>query len=205
MKELQQIAYGNEGVIELTMNLCKDVIARNVQGDFIEAGVAYGAHAAAMSLACNGQRQVYCFDSFEGIPKYTETDIEFWQSWGESNGNPRESSGITVVPLDICQKNIARFCSLDNFHFVKGWFKDTLPTLTTESFAIIRLDCDLYDSYMDCFTYLYPRLNPGGYLIMDDWNLSGCRLAFKEYFGEEMLNKLTIIPELNNAYLVKQN
>jgi predicted O-methyltransferase YrrM len=203
INELQQIALGNRGVIELTMSLVQDVIERGVPGDLAEAGVAYGAHAAAMSLASNGNRKVYCFDSFEGIPNYTQTDKEFWQAWGERNGNPRKSSGVTVVPLEICKENISRFCSLANFEFVKGWYKDTLPNLTNESFALLRLDCDLFESYKDCFEHLYPRLNKGGILIMDDWHLSGCKQAFREYFGTETERRLKVYPELNNAYLIK--
>jgi len=44
--------------------------------------------------------------------------------------------------------------------FLEGWFKDTLPSITTERLALMRLDGDLFESTMDAFVNLYPKLSP---------------------------------------------
>lgn len=65
----------------------------------------------------------------------------------------------------------------DNVVFLKGWFKDTLPGAPIDSLAIMRLDGDMYSSTMDALNSLYPRLSPGGFCIIDDYALAGCKAA----------------------------
>jgi len=178
---LMRIAYcDNISVLKLTERLCKDAVANGIEGDFAEAGVAYGAHGIIMK-SNSKDKKVYLFDSFEGIPKHGEYDPEFQQSYGASEGNQRESSGITVCPLYAVKETIMRETDLDRFVFREGWFIDTFPKLTDEKFSVLRLDCDLYESHMLCFEYLLPRLSKGGWLIIDDWVLSGCKRAIAEY------------------------
>jgi hypothetical protein len=61
--------------------------------------------------------------------------------------------------------------------FLKGWFKDTLPSAPIEKLAVIRLDGDMYESTMDALENLYPKLSEGGFCIVDDYALDGCREA----------------------------
>ena len=51
----------------------------------------------------------------------------------------------------------------------EGWFEDTLPVLRNETFAVVRLDGDLYGSTMTSLANLYPALSPGGFVIVDDY------------------------------------
>ena len=47
------------------------------------------------------------------------------------------------------QANFARYGLLDDqVRFLKGWFRDTLPTLR-RALAVMRLDGDMYESTMD--------------------------------------------------------
>jgi hypothetical protein len=43
------------------------------------------------------------------------------------------------------------------------------------------MDGDMYESTMDAFVNLYPNLSTGGYVIVDDYNLDGCRRAVHDY------------------------
>lgn len=199
---LQQITLGNIGVLEFTSELCKQ--ANGIEGDFCEAGVAFGGQLVNMHLA-NTSKKIYAFDSFEGIASHGKDDVEFTQHYGEGADNPRESNGVTSVPIEQCKQNMNYFINdLSKFVFVEGWFIDTLPKLTDEVFSIVRLDCDIYESYKTCLKYLYPRLSVGGYLIIDDWHLVGCRKAIQEYFGDEIMNEFIVDIGLGNAYLKKQ-
>ena len=48
--------------------------------------------------------------------------------------------------------------------------------------ALLRLDGDLYESTMDALVHLYPKLEPGGYLIVDDYgDIPACRQAVHDY------------------------
>jgi len=45
----------------------------------------------------------------------------------------------------------------------------------------MRLDGDMYESTMDGLVNLYPKLAPGGFCIIDDYALDGCRKAVADY------------------------
>ena len=179
--ELLKITYtDNVSTLKLTERLCLDVIKNGIEGEFCEAGVAYGAHGLVMNDVAKGQK-VWLFDSFEGIPQYGPEDTEFTESYGKGTGVKNMTTGITVCNLINVIETMGRYTdSLENFRFIKGWFCDSLPKLTDEKFSILRLDCDIYHSYMDCFKYLLPRLQPGGWLIVDDWVLQGCKQAITD-------------------------
>ena len=61
-----------------------------------------------------------------------------------------------------------------------GWFEDTVPSADIERIAILRLDGDLYRSTRVCMDHLYPKLSLGGWCIVDDFKLDGCRKAVLE-------------------------
>ena len=180
LSQLMPIAYCNDiEVLKLTYSLCKLAVERDVKGCFVEAGTAWGAHGVIMN---EFDRRVFLFDSFEGIPEYTKEDIEFTESYGAAGGDVRKSSGITVCRLEDVKETMQRYGSIENVAFVKGWFSDTLPKFYESrcKIAVLRLDCDIYHSYADCFKYLLPLVVDGGYLIIDDYCLSGCQQAMAE-------------------------
>ena len=80
---------------------------------------------------------------------------------------------------EAVKENFARHGLLDGqVSMAKGWFKDTLHTLSTRQFAVVRPDGDMYLSMIQAVEALYDRLSPGGYLIVDDCGaLSSCRSA----------------------------
>jgi hypothetical protein len=62
--------------------------------------------------------------------------------------------------------------------FLEGWFADTLPGAPTGPLALARLDGDWHESTLTALEALYPRLSPGGHLIVDDYGLpTGCARA----------------------------
>jgi O-methyltransferase len=46
---------------------------------------------------------------------------------------------------------------------------------------VLRLDGDMYGSTMDALNNLYPKLSSGGFCIIDDYPLKGCRQAVDDY------------------------
>ncbi|MBV1831309.1 hypothetical protein HNW77_11720 [Komagataeibacter sp. AV436] len=62
-----------------------------------------------------------------------------------------------------------------------------------EKIAVLRLDTDWYESTRHELEHLYPRLVPGGVLIIDDYGYwAGARKAVDEYFSDKpiLLNRL---------------
>ena len=162
----------------------RDVLERKVPGDFIETGVWRGGSAIFMRamLRVYGvtDRVVWAADSFEGMP-VPESESDGWDLSDVDELN---------VSIEDVRHNFARFGLLDEqVRFLKGWFKDTLPTAPLKQLAILRLDGDLYNSTMDALVGLYDKLSPGGYVIVDDYKgWPGCRKAVHQFLNIRQLN-----------------
>ena len=150
-------------------------------GDFVETGVWRGGSVMWMKalLDTHGvtDRTVWCADSFEGLPPPNATDKAI------DPGSDFSDRDYLAVSLEAVQANFRRYGLLDQrVRFLKGWFKDTLPTSPIQQVSILRLDGDLYESTMDALTALYPRVAPGGFVIVDDYNTwPGCKKAVTDY------------------------
>ncbi|MED1361801.1 TylF/MycF/NovP-related O-methyltransferase, partial [Bacillus paranthracis] len=72
----------------------------------------------------------------------------------------------------------------DQVKFLKGWFKDTLPSAPVEKIAIARLDGDMYESTMDSLVNLYDKVSIGGFIIIDDYGLVTCAEAVTDFRSE---------------------
>jgi hypothetical protein len=158
----------------------EDVIANDVPGDLIETGVWRGGATIFMRAILEAygvrDRRVWVADSFEGMPppdpeKYPH-DARFEHFASE-----------LAVSLQQVKDNFERYGLLDGqVRFLKGWFRDTLPTAPIEKLSVVRLDGDWYESTMDGLVNLYPKLSVGGYLIVDDYGcVPACRQAVHDY------------------------
>ncbi|HJX91726.1 MAG TPA: TylF/MycF family methyltransferase [Pyrinomonadaceae bacterium] len=162
------------------LNCCESVITDQVPGDFIETGVWRGGSCIFMRAILKAyditDRTVWVADSFEGLPK---PDSEAYPA----DLNDRHFTfDVLRVSLPEVQDNFERYGLLDRqVQFLKGWFKDTLPTAPIEKLAVLRLDGDMYESTWDALSNLYPRLSSGGFCIIDDYFLPGCEKAITDY------------------------
>lgn len=186
--QIMQYCYANVTTCENTIAMTNYVLDNNIQGDFIECGVAAGGQICLMkkTLGHKGQtRNIVAFDSFEGIPYGLEgKDTEqAGIGWIPDMDGRLVSTGITVHPIENCKNNIVNATgNLHNIEFVEGWFQDTLPKYKPKDIALLRLDGDLYASTMVCLKYLFKSVVKGGVVIVDDYGLTGCKLACDEYF-----------------------
>jgi O-methyltransferase/8-demethyl-8-(2,3-dimethoxy-alpha-L-rhamnosyl)tetracenomycin-C 4'-O-methyltransferase len=154
-----------------------EVIEQGVPGDFIEAGVWRGGACiyarGIMKSYGAGDRRVWVADSFAGRPS---------DQYPADAGDPHHTFSELIVPLEEVRKNFERYGLLDGqVDFLKGWFKDTLPSAPIEKLAILRLDGDMYQSTMDTLDALYGKLVEGGFIIVDDFALEACRKAVLDF------------------------
>jgi O-methyltransferase len=160
------------------------VVADGVPGDLIETGVWRGGTAifmrAVLEVAGDAERRVWLADSFEGLPA---PNVARYPADAALDLSVFEA---LAVGLDQVQSNFRRFGLLDErVCFLPGWFKDTLPDAPIQRLAVLRLDGDYYESTMDALVPLYPRLSPGGFVIVDDYlKIPACRQAVDEYRSE---------------------
>ncbi len=174
----------------------EDVITRGVPGDLIETGVWRGGATILMRavLRAHGiaDRTVWVANSFEGMPT---PDPEKYPVEARAHNGPvmKRNFNNFAASLDEVRSNFAAFRLLDGqVTFLKGWFKDTLPTAPIKRLAVMRLDGDYYESTMDALTNLYDKLSPGGYAIIDDYGedtWTYCRRAVDEFRRERGISE----------------
>src|ERR1051325_10354963 len=71
---------------------------------------------------------------------------------------------------------------------LEGTVEETIPAQAPERIALLRLDTDWYESTRHELVHLYPRLVPGGVLIIDDYgHWEGARKAVDEYIAQNNL------------------
>jgi O-methyltransferase len=163
----------------------ESVLADSVPGDLIETGVWRGGATIFMRavLAAHGisDRLVWVADSFQGLPA---PDVERYPA---DEGDTLWTIDQLAVSAATVRKNFKRYGLLDEqVRFLEGWFADTLPSAPIERLAVARLDGDMYGSTWDAITALYPKLSPGGFLIVDDYSVfTGCRRAIDDFRNRE--------------------
>src|ERR1700730_14839247 len=171
-----------------------DVIRRGVPGDLIEAGVWRGGATIYMRAAVKAygdtQRLVWVADSFQGLPP--PDPVRYPDDAGDRHWEWSEVLGVSQAEVEA---NFRRYGLLDDrVRFLPGWFQDTLPDAPIDRLAILRLDGDMYESTKVALDALYPKLSPGGYVIVDDYknpNLTGCKTAVDDYRAEHGIGEPT--------------
>jgi O-methyltransferase len=152
----------------------------DVAGDVIECGTWKGGSAANLSLICRiTGRRLRIFDSFEGLPVGEPGDRE------ASAYKPGDYCGA----LDEVKRNISRYGAIETCEFVKGWFKDTLPKLSSPV-LLAFLDVDLEASLYTCVRHIWPHLVDQGYIFIDECvGLDYCALFYSERFWLAHFNR----------------
>jgi O-methyltransferase len=173
--------------LEHLQDCVRDVLRRHVPGDLIETGVWRGGASifmrAVLKVHGDAARVVWVADSFQGLPP---PDVRRYPA---DAGDRLWTFPQLAIPLEQVKANFARYGLLDDqVRFVVGWFRDTLPTIPAERFAVLRLDGDLYESTMDALRHLYPKLSVGGYVIIDDYGaIPACKAAVEDFRAEHAI------------------
>ena len=156
--------------------LCGQV--SKVPGAAAELGVYRGFFAGCINRLLP-QRVLYLFDSFQGFAELAGAGCAFQQA----HGNTDPETVLKALPYP------------EQARIYPGFFPESLRGLE-ERFCLVSLDGDFYQVTLDGFRYFWPRLNPGGFLLLHDWgnpNLPGVRQALEDY-GEELGHPLTGVP-----------
>lgn len=169
------------------------VESRSIPGDLVECGVWRGGNLVIAGLLRNRlrfDRRIWAFDTFAGMTAPTAADFKPGEELDVEKKFARLDRGARndwcyASEEDVLRNFEARVGNRDLLT-VKGPVEDTLrksENLPTE-IAILRLDTDFYESTKAELEILYPRLSPGGVLIVDDYGeWAGARKAVDEYFS----------------------
>jgi hypothetical protein len=159
----------------------ESVIAEGIAGDFIETGVWRGGACILLRAVLEAyevrDRRVFVADSFAGLPPPDPARYP-----ADAGAAFHEYDALAVSAAEV-RRNFERYGLLDaQVVFLEGWFRDTLPSAPVDRLSILRLDGDLYESTIVALTSLYDKLSPGGYVIIDDYNvIPNCRAAVTDF------------------------
>jgi O-methyltransferase len=194
--------------LDNTQFCIEDCLERGVPGDLIECGVWRGGMSIFMRgvLAAHGvtDRKVWVADSFQGLPTPPANSVD------EVMYNFPQVVDVERFRVDLTKVkgNFARYGLLDEqVNFLPGWFNETLPTAPIEQLAVLRLDGDYYTSTWETLESLYPKLSPGGYVIIDDWGLGdlcGEQEAVLDYRREHRITDEILPVDYHTAYWRKR-
>lgn len=176
----------------------RHVVRRGTPGAFAECGVWRGGSVLAMIRALQREgvndRDIYLYDTFEGMTKPGDLDVSDYDSpaleqWhktrrGKSQAWPQWFNQ-ELFNLDLVKRVLQDTgYPAERLHFIRGTVEQTLPAQMPDSLALLRLDTDWYESTRHELIHLYPLLRSGGILIIDDYgHWKGCRQAVDEFFA----------------------
>jgi O-methyltransferase len=170
------------------------VVRDGIPGDFVECGVWRGGSSmlAAHTFAHAGvtDRHIWLYDTFSGMPQPGESDVD-WAGRPAADvmagDDPVAAELVTAAAsLDEVKRALALIeYPYERLHFVEGLVEETIPGEAPDQIAILRLDTDWEASTRHELKHLWPRLSPGGVLIIDDYgHWAGARKAVDDYFAE---------------------
>lgn len=171
------------------------VVTAGIKGDFAECGVWRGGSVMLMALTLLRlgveDRTIWLYDTFEGMTAPSSLDVQ--ASTGRAASSiladrpPTTEDPFWAIAsrAEVEERLRETGYPTERFRLVPGDVARTLPAQAPTQLALLRLDTDWYESTRLELVHLYPRLNAGGVLIVDDYGYwRGARQAVEEYFSE---------------------
>jgi hypothetical protein len=172
------------------------VTVNRIEGAIVECGVWRGGSMMAVALTLrelgDETRELYLYDTYSGMPPPDEVDqaidgLRAKEQFQQAQMSPDPGNwGRCYSSLDEVRQNMFDTgYPRDKLHFISGKVEETIPGVVPAEIAILRLDTDWYESTRHEMVHLYPRLKPGGVLIIDDYgHWQGSRKAIDDYIAE---------------------
>ncbi len=149
-----------------------------VPGDFVECGVYRGGSAGVLGYQARRskfQRKLWLYDSFAGMPETTEKDDDLSRAIeGSYIGSEKQTRRI------LHRLNVPE----EQYTIVVGLFEDTFSQAEISKIALLHIDCDFYDPVKLSLETFYESVQPGGYVVLNDYGFfQGSRLATDEFIS----------------------
>lgn len=198
---VRDFTYKSPARMQAMIETARYVVRRGVAGDLVECGVWRGGSAMAMLLALDrnlGARRLWLYDTFSGMTRPTEIDRGFdgrsMLEIFEARKTGPDSSAWCYASRQDVERNLRTVSpGLQGIEFVEGKVEETLPARAPERIALLHLDTDWYESTRTELEVLFPRLEVGGVLVVDDYgDWTGSRQAVDEYIQQNDIHLLLV-------------
>ncbi len=129
-------------------------------GIFVEVGVYKGGSLKELAEVA-GDRLVFGFDTFTGLPEEYDGDDE-----------PHEANDFDDTSFEaVCEL----FKDNPNVFLVQGLFPESaVNSIMAEQISFVHLDMDFWRGTLDALVFLWPRMVPGGIILFDDYDWENC-------------------------------
>lgn len=149
--------------LEVILSELQKVLDADVPGDIVEFGCYIGTTSVFIQRILQDRREsraFHAYDSFEGLPEKTTEDAS-------RAGEQFRAGELSVSKKQFIHEFQKANLPLPVIH--KGWFGDLDTGDVPEQIAFAFLDGDFYTSIKDSLKLVWPRLQPGSVLIIDDY------------------------------------
>lgn len=171
----------------------RQLVRNDVPGAFVESGVWRGGSMMAVALTLKQldvlDRDLYLFDTYTGMVDPTDEDVLGNGLRAEEQlGTRTETTALSpwmIAPLEHVKENMASTGYPEaRIHYVVGDVRETVAVESPPTIALARLDTDWYESTRAELAAFYPRLSPGGALLLDDYgHWMGVKQATDEFLA----------------------
>jgi hypothetical protein len=194
----KSLAVDGNRVIMLRMMLRQ--VASLPSGNYAELGTYRGISARLILRHMHPDAELHCFDTFDGFDN-KDTSAETIAV---------RNRGIEGAFSDTSLKRAKTYIldgksGDDRLNFHKGFFPDTFKGLEQHSWRFVHLDPDLYAPTLEGLKCFYPRLVPGGVMLLHDYYsfFAGVRRAANEYFTPRGIVVLPMVDKAGTGIVIK--
>ena len=174
------------------------IVEADISGSFVECGVWKGGSmmAAALTLMQDSlfNRDLFLFDTYSGMAEPSMHDVSLRSGTNaidifRKKERDKGGSDWCYASYDEVKNNmLSTGYPESKIHLVAGKVEDTIPVSAPDKISLLRLDTDWYESTLHELNFLYDRVQPGGILIIDDYDSwKGSRKAVDEFIEKRQL------------------
>jgi O-methyltransferase len=167
--------------LQIIWDTLSQIVSQAVPGHIVEFGCYVGTTSLYLrrlldATKDSARRELHVYDSFAGLPPKHRAD----QS---SVGNQFQAGALQVSKKELLLQFKKAGLRPPIVH--KAWFADLQPADIPSPIGYAFLDGDFYASITDSLRLVWPRLSPGGFVVIDDYRreaLPGVERAVDDFF-----------------------
>tara|TARA_B100001121_G_C18700065_1_gene627095 strand:+ start:13056 stop:14693 length:1638 start_codon:yes stop_codon:yes gene_type:complete len=188
----------SESDIEFVEKIITMIENNKIDGDVIEIGSWRGGMCMYIRhLLKNSKKKIWLFDTFNNFPESkNESNNEIIYNFYKD----------TYFSIEQIKNNFKKFNLYENIEIINGNIKNTIYNDNIKKISLLRLDCDLYEPILLSLQELYPKIEKGGIVLIDDYNnyLVNCYKAVNDYRKNNNITSPVIRePDGDSIYWIK--
>jgi O-methyltransferase len=194
-RTLSRIHAGDRTRSDMLLLLLREVSVRRIPGSMAELGVHRGESARLIHHYCP-ERMLYLFDTFSGFVSGDLDKEQMRVRYNEKQQFADTDVGIAMATVAPVNSNVVP---------IVGWFPDSVnPEVAAATFAFVNLDADLQAPTAAGLEFFWPRLSPGGFIVVHDYNSwPGARMAVDQFLAGNRAAAVPMPDKSGSVVLVK--